>query len=364
MSTERFQEVISVPDVADGNPATAIALSVHARIETGEQVPILNLPFTSWLVNHFHHGISHDPEKARRYSHESEERRVGLAARAYSMMSFAEFAYEVAHLGEREPTRWSVVQEHPLLGARKPTLQRLGIEAVRLFVPDVYPKRSGIRAVQRHSEASFSVWNTDAYLELVDSGLPVVLTRPYFLDVFRPDNVSFRAGGREVVVKSSGSGLPVEWETVLQTELGKSSYDWRMHTPKSSPPRQVQWHRGPATRIERLRYYFGDLGAKTRLFIGYPSEQVGVIAEMRERGVPVWMLTLPPRGAHEKRNLEFAMRHGLVHGELAFSDAHRPSLPELRQILPKMLPTILGELDQPELQSDLLGSKPVWSTEH
>jgi hypothetical protein len=361
MPAEATHEILSSPDVGDGNPGTVIALGRLAQ-ESGVEIEgVYNLSGTSRLVRQFfHRSMTSSPEQAEDYTNNSEAKRAGLRAQVYAGMSFREFAYAIREDKIPDPIRWNSVQEHALLGARTGVLGKLGIEEVQLFVPDVYPKESAVLATMKHPQAYLTVWNRPAFEDLSNMDIPARLAKPYLLDAFRPETGTFEAEGVPVVAKSSGSGIPQAWENILLSSLARTGQDWVLHTPASRTANsQHQW--ATAAREPRLQSFCDDLGGNTRALIGYPSELVSVASELRERGVPIWMLTLPPRGLHEKLNLRFAIDHGLIRGELAMSGAnHRPSFEDVEPIDPHQLPKVLACLEKPDWQTGVLGTSPIW----
>lgn len=356
MKKEVLRDVLSVPAVADGNPSAAMALARQAQ-SLGREVDYVELTATSLAVNLFHGNMTSSPEAAREYTDRSEARRNSLPARAYALAGFLEFVIRCPK-GDR-PIRWNVMQEHQLLGASPRLLRMLGVEDIRLAVPDVYPKVSARIAAQKHPGTRVSVWNSAAYEELQAGGIRTELCKPYLLDSFRPDLEAFWGSGVTVVAKTSGNGMPADWQQALVRSLTETDQAWRMHTTWGNIGHDAR--REEPDRKERIEAFYGDLGGATRAIIGYPSELVEVTCEMRERGADTWLITLPPRGAHEKRNLQFAQDHGLVLGELAMGTAHEPTLEGLRQIQLSELRGVLDNLPQSSWSTGVVGSEPFWT---
>lgn len=345
--------------VADGNPSAFWALSQLA-LQAGIEPLEVSLTATSRLVNLFHGGISADPEKAARYTADSEAARVGTKARLYAKLSFLEFQTRLRQAEGFEPTnnRWNIIQEHALLGSSIRALRNRGISSQRLIVPDVYPKESGILAAQAHEGTTIAVWNQTAFAELQERGIASELIKPFLLDGLLPFETDFADQGKEIVVKSSGSGMPAAWSDALRASLHGLNGDWAMHTPGS-----VVTEVGStsiAKRKDQIQEFYNNLGGRTRLLIGYPSELVEVMCELRARSVPVWMITLPPRGSHEKRNLQFALENDIVLGELRFKgDEKESSLPGLRQIDLNNISKLVS-WGQPDFLTVPLGTTSVW----
>ncbi len=362
--SEKKQEVISVADVADGNPATAMALARQLRAG-GDEPTEIYLSLTSIPVNYFHRDISADHHEARYYTENSESKRLNLQSRLYAAACFGEFSMRLAVRKDHDldrPSRWTIVQEHQLLGAPDMLIDSLGITDVRVVVPDVFPKESAKHVVKNTVGASFSVWNLEAQYELEAEGFEVALHKPYHLDGWRPHTPEFSSSGAEVVIKCSGNGMPQEWEHELKSVLAMSrSTTWGLHTPRGKTSHKFEVMRR-LTKPERLQNFYNDLGGNTKVLIGYPSELVGVVCDMRERGVPIWMIALPPRGAHELRNLLFAIENKLVLGEFMPRDyTHPPTFPGLEQITSQQIAGILHNLPQAKWAEGIVGTTPIWS---
>lgn len=362
--SEQKQEVISVADVADGNPSAAWSIARQCRDFGGDPTTVL-LTTTSVPVNYFHRDISADHHEARYYTEHSETKRLDLKSRLYALACFGEFSVRLSLSKGHNldiPSRWTIVQEHQLLGASDMLIDSLGITDIRVVVPDVFPKESAKHAVKNTVGATFSVWNKAAQHELENEGFDVVLHKPYHLDGFRPDTPEFYAEGKELVVKSSGNGMPKEWEDEIMAALAKSRITtWGIHTPRGKTSNKFEVKRR-APKLQRMQNFYDDLGGNTKVLIGYPSELVGVVCDMRQRGVPVWMICLPPRGAHELRNLQFASENNLVLGEFMPRGYPHPStLPYLEQITANQIVDILHNLPKAKQIDGRIGTFSIWS---
>jgi len=361
--SDQKQEIISVADVADGNPSTAWSLAEQLRQEGGSPIEVL-LKTTSVPANYFHKDISADHHEAHLYTANSEEKRLNRRSRLYAATCFGEFAARLSiYRGHktRIPSRWTIIQEHQLLGASRIVTDLLGITDIRVVVPDVFPKESAKHTVENTPGAHFSVWNTAAQKELEAEGFEVELHKPYLLDGYRPSTPEFMQQGKELVIKSSGNGMPVEWEKEIVSEVARSvNLTWGLHTTRGSTSHKFEVMKRVSKR-DRIQNFYDDLGGNTRLVLGYPSELVGVVCDLRSRGVPVWMICLPPRGAHELRNLLFAMENNLVLGEFVPSDYHHPtSLPGLRLITAPMISQLTRELPEIQPIGCKVGTEPFW----
>jgi len=359
-SPEITSRVLSCPDVADGNPASMHAIANLAH-EAGIRVPEISLHLSSRLVHAFHGGISSDPSKAAHYTKNSEARRLGLGAQLYARLAAHDFAHQLEELGIDEPIQWIAVQEHQLLGMSTRRLRKLGVSDIELVVPDVYPKESAVEAVIKHDNSRLVVWNHDAYSELIDQGLPARLVKPFLVDGFRSTAFDLEHGD-DLIVKSSGSGMPADWARQLTIRLTQDALglDWSMHIPGWRFEHQ---HSAQVVgRRQRLGGFFGRIGLNTRVIVGYPTELIGVVAGARLRGAETAMLALPPRGRHEVRNMEFASDNGLLIGEVRFDASQKQSLDSVELIDLCDVVDAAKSYNTVPFSTDVVGDKTFWDS--
>ncbi len=358
IESRELKEYLVVPPIAEGNPSAKLAIKLQAEA-AGISTIDVDLKLMASLAGAAHGRITEDPDQAAKYTENSEDERVGLKARIFARMCALELAAAALSNG-RPDARFNFFQEHPLLGMTDYIADFLRAERIRLVVPDVNPKESGVIAVRNHLEkASFVVWNRDAEKELRGMGLDVELRKPFMLDGLRSGDPNFNEPGSKLVVKGSGSGMPEEWEDKIFDCLDEAeSRDWSMHTQRN---RVINGNGVPLLPIRhsRIRSFYRALGGATERVVCYPSEMVGVMADLNERGVRAQMITLPPRGDHERRNLEFAIEHGLVFGQMAFKGVNL--IPGLRVVEPSELIGIIGK-DKPKdtWRSGIVGTEPFW----
>lgn len=357
-----------VPTIAEGNPATQISARLQAE-RNGIDVDAICLNIMGWAGSHMHAGMTKDPARAEKYSINSEEERLNFKAMVFSVACAGELTMRAWK--EREVSdRFNFFQEHPLLGSPHELLDRLGAEQVRIFVPDVHPKESAVEALRRKISkrpAEFVVWNTEAEKALCDMGMPVSLKKPFMLDGFRPDLEEFAGTGSEVVVKASGSGMPSNWEreiiaAFLSKPRSENAPSWAIHTQQTRI-KENKVYPWLTEREWRIRDFYQSLGGPTRLLVSFPTELVGVVSDMRERGVPTWMLAMPTRGAHEVRNLDFAIRNGLLLGYLGVGRYEgMNTLDGLPVIKPEHLEGLVRELRTEKVQwrPGIVGTEKMW----
>lgn len=357
MSNSRDQErfVRSYPDIAAGNPAAVFALE-NSMDEAGLRGTTISLQVSSAPVRLFHGKISSDPAVAAEYSVDSESVRLDDRARQYAKVAFADFYAQLRVrqiLSRDRPVRWIAVQEHQVYGAAERALDRLQIEAIDLVVPDVFPKQSAVETASLHDRVELVVWNQPAYDELRQHGHRARLVRPFLLDGLVDVHDGYP--GDTIVAKSSGSGMPKEWRRKLTKELGHTDERWSLHTP-GGLYRQEGKFPVDGKRVQVAEFY-QSIGYETEHIITYPNECTQSIAALNCEGVGARMLAMPPRGAHEVRNLEFARDAGFLLGEIGFTSCQKPSIPGVNLIDARDIRNIM-EFDRPAqpLPGGLLGT--------
>ena len=349
------KNVISAPLIGHGNPFAAEAILRLGEAEgiSSELVYQKTIPRLANLAHQFRTSV---PALAERYTKDSSARE-GVLAKAFGRLSFLELSHR---LGDTEPgTTLHLTQEHVLLGTPQERLQGRGIDHVNLLVPDVYPKSSGKAALAKYVGSTALVWNRPCYDELTAEGLQAKLVKPFYLDAFSPDLDQFNRVGRKVVAKISGSGMPRQWRKQLSGAMScLEDPDWSVHYPEIIS--SGQGDQAIDCLNDSIEGFFGDLGSNTRVVIGFPSELVNVVFDMKSRGVPVVMITLPPRGEHEYRNLQTAVQHGLAVAELRFDD-RPPTIDGLGAIYCSDLGGSITNLQRDvEIDDQFLGTMPYW----
>jgi len=301
-------------NLGHGNPAAATAIDLLARQSDIESELVFQsvIPAIGNVVHRLRTSI---PALAERYTRDTARAREGRTAELFGKALYLETRYRSSSYGQDRDLH--VVQEHPLFGIEADLLERDGYSSVRLLVPDVYPKGSGVKALLKHVGSTAMVWNVLAQERLSSLGIPTELIKPFYLDAFRSDEAEFMRTGLSVVIKSSGSGMPRAWRNALISELsGSDDADWAMHTNKGV------YDQMGFTKVDKptdsIIGFFEDLGGKTEVVIGYPSELAKVVIDMQSRGVPVRFISLAPRGSHEVENMKTLRDLGLLIAELRF----------------------------------------------
>lgn len=314
---------ISVPDVGDGNPSAALAVQ-RLLSHAGHPTEMFSPALASVIGSSFHRSISKDPDTGMRYTKDSESKRH-RALKTFGTLTHTEWAVHrfVAHHNGNTPSRLVVIQEHQLGTTDAQTLKRLYPDGAYLIVPDVYPKDSAI-TVMRQTDISPVVWNEKAYEKLHSIGLDPLIVAPHILSAFALDQSTGELNTNRIVVKSSGSGMPKEYVTPLLQALHHMDVEFTIYLPD-----RVITHKGEAplhmaTR-ERITTFYHDIIANPpKVLISLPSEMIQVMAELHRAGTI--HMSLPPRGAHEAKNLQFAQEVGLSSVEMRPHEATKRQL--------------------------------------
>lgn len=302
-------KVVTVPETGHGNPAAAMAeyLKALGLLELDEKVELVMLKKAAKLASIFHRVMTANGKAAETYSQNSENLRTNGPSKIFGRLLFLELLWRLRSSGAKE---WTVIQEHILLGASVKGLEMLGVKEINIPVPDVFPKESAIKAAERIKSMAptinltFLVWNQEACDELKDKGLKCVLVDPPLKHLL--NRIQSSDKGAKTIIKSSGSGIPKEWLSILAPLAYKN--DIILHTPSSFTQRDI---------VE----FYGSIGRNIRYIVSYPSEMVQVVHILRGMEIDVKLIALPPRGKHEVRNLEYAQKMGYLHSVLRFDSS-------------------------------------------
>lgn len=362
MKSQEASHIITCPDIADGNPWALYALENLAD-EAGVEVHAKLLERWNGLVQMTHGVMTSHPWLAKYYTRHSEANRTGFAAGLYSNTSLNEVTDWLDDLRPAKPTRWLATQEHAMRSAYTGTYDDYGITSRGLVVQDSVPKESALQLKEWDSDLAFYVWNCDAAQELGERGARAKLVRP-FLVAGMTGTTELQPEGTEIVVKTSGNGMPRRWADGLLEALGEmDNRSWSMHTPEKLYTHSQPEPEKLGERRERIKRLCGELAVNTRVLIGFPTELTQVVSELQLGGASTRFISLPPRGAHELRNMEFMQRHGLLAGEIQFRGKQTPSLADAQLIPLRELPEAIEALCEAETQPVALeqfGQDHVW----
>ncbi len=204
------------------------------------------------------------------------------------------------------------IQEFGLLAVAMLGWVRLRRGKNYLFIPDVYPKESALKILGRTGVGPI-VWNRSADEELREKGFNPLLAAPVLPNPSQ-EQINKAVNQKKIVLKASGSGINREllnFAVGLIEGEGRELECWlpwgiRIYSNDGRKTEEKISDRGEY--FERFAKTLTDAG----VIICYPSEMIQVIAALEGRGWDGEVMIFPPRGAHEKRNLEWARAQGLV----------------------------------------------------
>ena len=130
--------------IGHGNPAAATAIDLLARQDGIESELVMQslVPAIGNVIHKLRTGI---PSLADRYTRDTAKSREGRSAEFFGKALYYETRFRST--SDNNPSELHVVQEHPLFGINSDLLEQDGYSSVRLLVPDVYPKGSGVKAL-------------------------------------------------------------------------------------------------------------------------------------------------------------------------------------------------------------------------
>ncbi len=338
-----------VPDVGHGNPLTAFALAALREQEyaangnNGHAEAIILTNVIVGAAQSFHSTMSRAKRLFSGYRGNSESTRVGLPARALQASLWLEcrsvLERVIAAGLSKEQLQVIFVQEFTVLG-----MAMLGGDVLTgvpksLYVPDIFPKISAERAAQQ-TGVTLLVHNQEAYDHLHKEGIPVELQEPLLVRgmdaaLFSPrgkaayarfqklypwlpsEPIPFQVRGAEVVVKSSGSGMPHELAVAVQRRLEQSRVsEFHIHLPNEvivGKGGRTTRFVAPTDKWERILLYMLSVGHKTQVLESGPSESTAIVYELQAtNGRTMLRILGEPRGTHEITNAQWITKKGWV----------------------------------------------------
>lgn len=308
------REIISSVEVGAGNPIAALARGCKLERD-GINVGRVNISWSVILAALLHKLMTQHNALSAGYSENSNKVRDGKLMKLLAKFAYLEFKYKLDRLGYLEDDKpvWNVFQELPLLGADLKDVEKI-FSLIRVFVPDVYPKQSAVSAIKRVGGlGQMMVWNDIALNHLHNHGVNATKINPWFISGILGEGALQNQNGPEIIVKSSGSGMPNKlfaqiWKFFDAVGASAAFYlpnfiindDGSTQTPKN--------------KNAGYEMFLRSLGKNTKFIIGYPSELVQIVAEMRQFGLETCLVALDPRGSHERLNLEYGKENGLICG--------------------------------------------------
>lgn len=299
------ETLISTPLAAEGNPATAIAiyLTLLKAGITNTELMLTTLPAIPAKI--FHKSMTGSVENTDDYNQNGGRLReltlplLGLLTQLETSVRYPGFEFDTL----------VAVQEHQLGFDNPSSLNARYPKGRYLFVPDVMPKESGLKVIQR-TRVTPLVWNDESHGILNNRGLNPILTAPVLPHGFIDPTYSQSDPNERVVVKASGSGIPKSYETGIQAALDDLKISYEMYLPQVVLSSGGSSRKRPASQVAKIDDYYQRLfHPLPKVVICYPSEMVQVAASLAPLGTS--FLFLPPRGLHEINNLQWALNRSL-----------------------------------------------------
>jgi hypothetical protein len=301
MPKQKAEVLISVPNVAEGNPSTALALYLHL-LQAQKNPSLLLGHLLAIPAALYHRRMTRSAEKSAAYIESGHQTRQSMMP---VLGAIAETELAIRGLGHRYDSLVQV-QEHPLGLFSEKRLKRTFPRSRFLVIPDVEPKDTAI-AVMEKTKITPAVWNTQAANKLDSLGLNPILVSPNLPnDITLPDGTTLED---RVVVKASGSGMPAKYTENLKTALSKIGVPFEIYLPN-----EIISESGSRSRLRttlgKVREFYANLYFRTpKVLISYPSEMVQVATILTQLGTN--FLYFNPRGKHELVNYNFARKHDL-----------------------------------------------------
>lgn len=306
----------SVPSIGHGNPGALFSHKELTKRELGHDYPYyLAIPHIASKIGAKLHILMTVSERLRQMYARSEEVRNSSFANLYGAFLFWNVMSIISDIPEYSEAiygNWNVVQEHMLAGASQEQLLRLHFKKIQLLIPDVRPKESALATASKHPQIEMVTWNKQTYDNLAADGYTIVYKAPTLVQGLTSqeyyENIAEPNRGIDIVMKSSGSGMPPEMRDVILAALRQQNLTWEYHHPHgvigSYGSREFSLKNNNTEKL--LQRFYESLGGKTKILICYPSEMAQAITELYQRGcTQMQVLLLPPRGQHEVINLQY-----------------------------------------------------------
>lgn len=315
---EKKHVFISTPNIGQGNPASAHACEGILSEQEGVQPTLHVIDELSIAIKRFiQTAITQSELLSSVYTGHSRSLRqnsiAGTLARIYSgklrkMLESQEKNYDYGVF----------VQEHQLIAFTREKLAEIFPEGTFLLIPDVYAKESAIPIIQRTGVMPL-VWNTDAAQDLKDEGIDSLLVSPFlpYPSHSYGSAIQKNPGKDKVYIKTAGSGIARNSLQKLRRLLEQKNVKYRIYFPnavESAEGRKVSFkHR----YTEKPSDFYRDIAIHPPgVLISYASEVVQMVAWLKAKSWSGKFWALPPRGDHERRNVEWAISHGICSGTL------------------------------------------------
>lgn len=307
MSKEKLV-FVSTSSVGEGNPATALAVgNLIERAGHAVEQGLLNL--SAIPARLFHRSMRTSRRMGKEYTEHSEGLRR-LAIPFLGTLSKIEHRLRFGHMftPTQEPRMLVAVQEHQLGRYSKSELNESFPGGRFLVIPDVEPKDSAVK-LMRELGITPVVWNEQAKTSLMNLGFDPRLVAPFLPEGFMNGHPDLGPLSPRVVVKASGSGISPIHRDNLRHSLDVLGIEYKIYLPGEVLSQGERVKRG-GPLSKRISEFYDDIVCRPpALLISPPSEMIQVGSALLQRGTTLG--SLPPNGAHEGINLEWAQRMGL-----------------------------------------------------
>ncbi|MDO8429179.1 MAG: hypothetical protein Q7S88_00985 [Candidatus Daviesbacteria bacterium] len=299
---------VSTSLVGEGNPATALAVG-NLIEKAGHAVERGLLNLSAIPARLFHRSMRTSRHLGQEYTDHSEGLRR-LAIPVLGALSKIEHSLRFRQMftPTKSPRMLVAVQEHQLGGYSEEKLKKSFPGGRFLVIPDVEPKDSAVK-LMRDLGITPIVWNEQAQVRLTDLGFDPKLVAPFLPKGFMNGYSDLGPLSPRIVVKTSGSGISPIHRDNLRQALDVLGIEYKIYLPGEVLSQGQKVKRvGPLSK--RISEFYDDIVSQPpTLLISPPSEMIQVGSVLLQRGTS--LCPLPPNGAHERVNLEWAERMGL-----------------------------------------------------
>ncbi len=363
------QYTIVSTNVAHGNPVTG-KLAHLSAVEISTQVRKTDLSIIPQVASLAMGLLTKSKDLTLDKIKKREEARSGFIAKTFAVLSAAELLLRNPDMLYVSPKAGVgiFVQEHVLIGLPKELLERNFPNGIFLMIPDVFPKKSAIEVMKKKGIKPI-VWNKECYELLMKEGLEPVLVAPFFpgsfVDGLEPP---LRSRKNMAVVKTSGVGINKGWEEQIIKNKGAGNI-LTIHHPAHKKIKDTIEDKEKKSEVTILQpnnlveIYSDFFINSPRLLISYPSEIMQVAASLYARGWEGNFVCLPFRVEHERKNLAWGIRHGIIKGVLDFGDGSVDLVRGMKGVeiikVENLKYAFNQNLNQPDINNLGLGSKSL-----
>jgi hypothetical protein len=309
-----------------GNPASVIALASQAkRLGLSAQTNLID----NLTARTIHTRISQTPERIANYTDNGESLRSGFAATVFASI-FLPADILISNIrASRNIFDIGVFAQELLLDSfGDAQLMKKFPKGVFLLIPNVHANDNA-KEVLKRKKARPVVWNKDEYKVLRDTGYDPVLVAPWLPSGFIETEEMKDPTKNRIVVKASGGGIPKQFLNPIR-QLKESGKTIREFLPDGRDP-----------DLQMSEFYNDLINNPPETLIGFSSENIQVVSYLYSKSWKGRFLSLPPKGDHELKNLEWAVKMGICQGviDFGFEMASKiMEIPGIRIIKPEDIP--------------------------